>query len=135
MSFLYEYLPCAQSWFQDSVRQKFGNRRELKFWIGSWFYQSKSRELFLHLFARSENKSRTVEEFGSWRGGSWHWELKWSRQLETEEQEMALHLQEILAPLRPDPGIEDRWIWLLDRCSSYSVKSAYKNLINKSEES
>lgn len=105
------------------------------FWHDKWNGQWSMKDLFPQLFSLSANQFGVVEEFGQWDSGRWLWWMKWNRELSAEEHVVAAYMENILLPLQPAVNVDDKWIWLLDKTSSYKVKSTHKHLVLRCAES
>ncbi|MCH86569.1 hypothetical protein A2U01_0007427, partial [Trifolium medium] len=69
---------------------------------------------------------------GAWVSNNWVWNFDWTHVLTDIEAETALDLQLILQEVQPRMGVMDRRRWILNVVGSFSVKSAYKDLQNRS---
>ncbi|MCI21055.1 hypothetical protein A2U01_0042219, partial [Trifolium medium] len=69
---------------------------------------------------------------GAWVSNTWVWNFEWKAELTDIETETALDLQLILHEVQPRMGVSDRRRWILNNVGSFSVKSVYNDLLNRS---
>ncbi|KAK2372488.1 hypothetical protein QL285_073614 [Trifolium repens] len=81
-------------------------------------------KLFLGCLAFLCKKNETIHDMGHLDDGRWRWEFRWRRELFVWEEEQLREFLESIATFFPS-GIHDRWIWLEDDTSDFSVNSAY----------
>ncbi|CAL0321567.1 unnamed protein product [Lupinus luteus] len=68
---------------------------------------------------------------GEWRYGVWCWSLEWQRNLFDWEQKDVDDLMRCLAEVNLVQDSIDGWLWVHDKGGAYSVKNAYKVLMNE----
>jgi hypothetical protein len=88
------------------------------------------RDLFPNLFTKSVLPNGVVAQMGIWEGDVWRWELAWHSVLTTNELEEAQYLQTLLQQVSLTKDTMDRCRWLAHTAGLFSVKTAYKALLN-----
>ena len=116
------------SWFEDNVRRVVGGGTGTYFWLDNWVGETPLRVQFPRLFELSESKGATVKEMAErgWDvvGGAW----AWRRRLLAWEEESVSECSSLQCDIAFQVSTSDRWRWVLDPISSYSVKGTYKYL-------
>jgi len=116
------------SWFEDNVRRVVGGGTSTYFWLDNWVGEAPLRVQFPRRFELSENKGATVKEMAErgWDVGGGAW--VWRRRLLAWEEESVLECSSLLCDIVLQVSTLDRWRWVLDHFSGYSVKGTYKYL-------
>ena len=118
-------------WFEEFVSKKVGDGTDTLFWFDKWLGPVPLRVRFHRLFELFENKSITVALLFSLgvghMGGAW----QWRRRLWAWEEEMLEECRTLLLDVTLLDNVSDKWVWLHDPTSGYSVRGAYQLLITQ----
>jgi hypothetical protein len=118
-------------WFKECVLRWVEDGTKTLFWSDPWLDGVPMCERFRRLFNLAENKSSTVTEMYSsgWggRGAAW----VWRRQLWVWEEEMLRECQTLFLNVSVQVWSPDRWQWVPDPATGYSVRDAYKILTSQ----
>jgi hypothetical protein len=118
----------GKKWLVDSMVRKVGDVRSTRFWTSKWIGDVPLAIAFLRLFSLSNQKDGMVSDFIVIEGGRGVWSFIWRRNLFQWEVDLVAILKGLL-----DPWVftleEDYWSWLPDVEVGFSVRSAYKLLL------
>jgi hypothetical protein len=117
----------GKNWLADSMRRKVGNGVTTSFWSSNWIGNDPLKVTFPRLYSLSNQKESKVADFVDMREGANVWTFVWRRNLFQWEQELVLHLTNLLDSVVLSP-VEDSWCWLPDPDNGFSVNSSYKLL-------
>lgn len=92
-------------------------------------------ELYPRLNELLALKNGTVADFGPWEENRWRWVLQWDVVMSVEDEETVASLEDLFRPISPVKDCDDRWCWKLSVAQAYTVKSAYRLLIQSIEAS
>jgi hypothetical protein len=121
-----------KNWVVDSVTRKVGNGNTTSFWNTKWVGDAPLAVVFPRLFSLSNHKDLKVSDFWVVEEDSGSWSFSWRQNLFQWEEDRVLILKNVLLSVSLSSE-EDRWKWLPDEEGVFSVKSAYKSLLEDSE--
>jgi hypothetical protein len=121
-----------KNWVAVSLVRKVGNGNTTSFWNSKWVGENPLAVTFPRLFSLSNHKASMVSEFLVIEGNRRVWSFSWRRNLFQWEEDRVIALKNILEPVVLSLE-EDRWWWLPDVDGVFSVKSAYRNLLEELE--
>ncbi|KAK7247156.1 hypothetical protein RIF29_42033 [Crotalaria pallida] len=113
-----------RDWFDDNLWIDLGRGDKARFWQDRWVGDRKLKDLFPRLFLLSQNKHSLVKDCGSWNQNVWSWNLGWRRQLFAWEEELVLHLNQIIQAKACSISIDDGWKWGSSSRGLFEVKEA-----------
>lgn len=116
-------------WFSNALGRKVGNGSCVRFWSEIWIGPTCLKDMFPRLFLLSESKEGSVGDMGEWRGEDWRWKWRWRREFFVWEEEIFREFSECLLQVTLFKNLEDSWCWKPDSSRSFSVKSAYSELL------
>lgn len=116
-------------WFSNVVKKVVGDGQNTLFWKDPWLEGGPLNVRFRRLFSLSMDKSGMVANLVIWRDGVCEWNWRWRRRLFQWEKDELGVLQSLIQSngVRGEGG--DRWFWEKEHFGSYSVRSAYKWLV------
>jgi len=120
--------------FEDAVKWKVGDGREISFWEDSWLNCDALKRGFPRLFSLSLVKDAKVTQLVVWSNGVWVWFLDWKRSFFEWEKPSECRLLRNLHRAGLVLGEKDRWLWEVGEFQKYSVSSAYTLLRRDREE-
>jgi len=113
-------------WFSDNVCRSLGNGKHTLFWTDVWIGGLSLSVRFSRLYDLSMFKESSVFHMShlGWGedGGAW----RWRRRLFVWEEQMVGELLLLLHNVLLQVVKADSWLWTLETCRSYSVRSAYR---------
>ncbi|KAK2415745.1 hypothetical protein QL285_038202 [Trifolium repens] len=119
----------GKKWFVDSMVRKVGDGRSTRFWTTKWIGDVTLAIAFPRLFSLSNQKDSMVSDFIDFEDGRRVWSFMWRRNLFQWEEDLVVILRGLL-----DPWVfsleEDEWSWLPEVDDGFSVRSAYKLLLD-----
>jgi hypothetical protein len=121
-----------KNWVVDSVARKVGNGNTTSFWNTKWVGDAPLAVVFPRLFSLSNHKDLNVSDFWVADEGSWSWSFSWRQNLFQWEEDRVIPLKNVLVSVSLSLE-DDSWRWLPDEEGMFSVKSAYKRLLEDSE--
>ncbi|KAK2352803.1 hypothetical protein QL285_090514 [Trifolium repens] len=89
------------------------------------------KTLYPALYNKSSSPNGTISMLGSYDNNGWAWRFFWSDVLSVDEAELEQELLNMLIPIQPCTDMEDRRKWIPSTAASFSVKSAYLDLLNR----
>ena len=109
------------------VIRKVGIANSTSFWKDPWREVTPLRQKYPRLFAISNNKEASVEDYRHLdeEGGGWAFEC--CRPLFVWEEELRISLREDVEGHRWE-NYSDRWVWILEEDRFFSVKSCFVKL-------
>ncbi|KAK7259210.1 hypothetical protein RIF29_24810 [Crotalaria pallida] len=113
-----------RDWFDDNLWIDLGRGDKARFWQDRWVGDRKLKDLFPRLFLLSQNKHSLVKDCGCWNQNVWSWNLGWRRQLFAWEEELVLHLNQIIQAKACSISIDDGWKWGSSSRGLFEVKEA-----------
>jgi hypothetical protein len=114
---------------RGNIRSILGDGNDIAFWKDKWVMTS-LRELFPTHFAKSLHPDNCVSTTGSWDRDQWAWNIEWTTALSETESETTHDLLLLLDQFRLCRDDNDRWRWLAHETDFFTVKTAYKSLLN-----
>jgi hypothetical protein len=116
------------SWFEENVRRVVGGGVDPYFWLVNLVEGVPLRVQFPRLFDLAENKEVSVRDMATrgWGVGGGGW--VWRRRLLASEEDSVMECLSLLSNVVLHDSIFDRWRWILDPISGYSVKGTYQYL-------
>lgn len=79
----------------------------------------------LDFFTISDQQEEVIVKMGSWRDGSWRWEVKWRRNPFVWETKLIQQLHQLLEGVQLQISGEDRQFWKQCPSGQFSTSSAY----------
>lgn len=118
------------TWFFDAMSRKVGCEDQVHFWLDKWVGNARLKDSFPRLFNLSVNKNCKIVETGDWVGENWRWRWNWTRALFSWGEALLQQFQDCLLQVSPVRHVVDSWCWKPDPSRTFSVKSAYKLLMD-----
>ncbi|PNX99671.1 cysteine-rich receptor-like protein kinase, partial [Trifolium pratense] len=122
----------GKNWLVDSMARKLGNGLSTSFWNTKWIGEVPLALAFPRLFSLSNHKDNVVQDFLESEEGIRSWSFSWRRNLFQWEEDRVVVLKELLESATFTLE-DDCWTWLPDEEGEFSVKSAYKFLLEELE--
>ncbi|GKV19346.1 hypothetical protein SLEP1_g29624 [Rubroshorea leprosula] len=91
-----------------------GDGSRVGFWRQNWVGNNSLRDSFPRLFQLATNKEGMVQEYGTWEGNSWRWEIGWRRKRMGREQDEEKELWKVLGNMQLRKYVGDYWKWRYD---------------------
>ena len=110
-----------------SILWKVGCGDKFKFWEDKWSGGENNLAVkFPRLYTISAQQQHLIQQVGAFNEGGWEWNFQWRRPLFDSEIDMAVAFLQEVEGFRLRSDEQDRWLWAVEPCGSYSAKSAYK---------
>jgi hypothetical protein len=122
-----KFHPSCVNWFEDVVARKIGNCESSTFWLQRWAGRTLLKDRFCRLFV-TINKNAMILDILKTNGNRREWLWNWGRPLFAWEDEQLKDLLELLKDVTLTYGIEDKWVFTIDKTSDSTVRTTYNHL-------
>ncbi|KAL8501606.1 hypothetical protein ACS0TY_020933 [Phlomoides rotata] len=127
-SAIFSHFRSHYSWWKDLVsvyssgdgsalkpmlRKEVGNGSDTDFWGEWWVGEQPLKQGFNRIFRISLQQTERIEQMGYWSEGSWLWDFRWARRLNSREVE----------------SVHDVWRWTGDTGGCFSVKKECSEML------
>lgn len=97
----------------------------MRFWNDVWLGRERFADIFPSVYSNRNTQDAVVEEMGSWTESGWRWNCNWANELMGEDTQNVEYLRELLLDVSPVQHADDRWSWVLDSVTGFTVKRCY----------